>query len=223
MVAEPAGADFELLCSGSVDPLLRDSAMVSWTKDNLPVPPEFLQGRDRIRIPYLLSQHSGMYTCEIKTLLDVIRSGTELRVKTLEPQVLSPVALKIGKSMGSAVSIKCSAAGIPSPTLSFKFNGDEYSGRVLSRTSNQTISVLDVGSVTPVQEGEYTCLAVNEYGSSQGTAVLDVYSRTIILNGPADKVNKQILFYLPTQTLRKNNSVFQLNGSSLLLNVQCKI
>ena len=188
IVDKAAGSSLRLICSGVIDPVLADTAMISWSKQGVPVDQTHLEAAAVLSIPFLLGEHSGVYTCEITTLLDVVRRDVEVRVETLVPRVLSPVALRLGKSLGSSVSIKCSAAGLPPPTLLFKFNGDEYSGRLLSQTTNQTISVLDVGSVGPAQEGDYLCLAVNQYGSSQGTASLDVYSRTIILDGPSDQV-----------------------------------
>ena len=82
------------------------------------------------------------------------------------------------------------AKGIPAPTILFKHGGSEYSGRLVSTAENKATAVLDIIGVTGKDEGEYICLAVNEYGNSQGSVVLDVMKRTVILTGPSDIVLK---------------------------------
>ena len=120
--------------------------------------------------------------------MDRIRIETKLKVETVAPSLVSAQSSRKGEISGGQTSIECSATGVPAPNLVFKFREDEYSGRIVSRTRNLTAAVLDIHNLSQENEGEYTCLAVNEYGNSQAVSYLDVFSRTIILSGPSDTV-----------------------------------
>ena len=74
LVEVRAGEVLRLECSGVVDPLLADSALYSWTKDGAEVDEGWVHANHSLAIPYLLAQHAGIYVCQIRTLLDIIRN-----------------------------------------------------------------------------------------------------------------------------------------------------
>jgi len=185
------------------------SAVYSWSKDGTRLSDEWMQASSEVTDPngstsassslhvrYLLSEHAGRYVCEVRTRLDVVTIDTQLTVETAGARLVSPSpssstgspAVSIGQVVGGDTSIVCTATGIPSPNIIFKFRGDEYAGRLVARTVNTTTVALDMRGVGPRNQGEYTCLAVNEYGNSQAVTWLAVYMRTMIVSGPRDIV-----------------------------------
>ena len=136
---------------------------------------------------------------------------TRVEVRSHQPLILHH-AHEAGEVAGGRISLACTAQGIPPPAIKFKFGADEYTGRPAepgevaeavpggakvqaansnisnNNSNNSTTSVLDVRNLGPANEGEYTCLAVNEYGSDQASTQLHVYARTQILKGPSDRV-----------------------------------
>jgi hypothetical protein len=114
---------------------------------------------------------------------------TRVEVRTLPPRILQH-APRVGEVAGGQVSLLCTALGVPAPLIKFKFAGDEYTGRPANDASalNTTTAVLDIRNLGLGNEGEYSCLAVNEYGHDQASTQLHVYARTQILKGPSDRV-----------------------------------
>jgi len=114
---------------------------------------------------------------------------TRVEVRTLPPRILQH-APGVGEVAGGQVSLLCTALGVPAPLIKFKFAGDEYTGRPANDASalNTTTAVLDIRNLGLGNEGEYSCLAVNEYGHDQASTQLHVYARTQILKGPSDRV-----------------------------------
>lgn len=83
-------------------------------------------------------------------------------------------------ALGSNVTFTCPITqGIPQPSITWKFNGSNL------ETENVTLT-----QVQSHQEGNYTCLAVNEYGNDQIKVDLQVILPPIITKGPEDLVMK---------------------------------
>jgi hypothetical protein len=135
---------------------------------------------------------------------DEIQVRTRVEVRTQPPRILRH-APEAGQVAGGHINLTCTAVGIPAPAIKFKFGADEYTGRpaeagevaadpedaaatASEAATTTTSAVLEIRGLGAANEGEYTCLAVNEYGSSQAGTQLHVYTRTQIAKGPSDRV-----------------------------------
>jgi len=179
-----AGEPVMLDCSVNVDPLLEQTLTRKWIKDGTELNKGLIEGMDneKVYIKYLLAEKAGHYTCIVNTSLDSITIETELHVNTQPPRIVRfPDTL--GQIAGGNVSIECIAEGIPPPTISFKFGSDDFTGTNVDSNHNSTAMQLNFDTVTPQHSGDYTCLAVNEYGNQKSTTRLDVFERTVISTG----------------------------------------
>eukprot|EP00092_Neocalanus_flemingeri_P006891 GFUD01007439.1.p1 GENE.GFUD01007439.1~~GFUD01007439.1.p1 ORF type:complete len:1699 (-),score=403.24 GFUD01007439.1:397-5493(-) len=179
-----AGEPVVLDCSVNVDPLLEQTLTRKWIKDGTELSQGMIEGweDEQIYIKYLLAEKAGHYTCIVNTSLDSITIPTELHVNTQPPRIVRfPDTL--GQIAGGDVSIECIAEGIPPPTISFKFGNDDFTGTNIDSRHNSTTMQLNFDSVTPQHSGDYTCLAVNEYGNQKSTTRLDIFKRTVITTG----------------------------------------
>ena len=80
-----------------------------------------------------------------------------LQVMTELPKIQSPKMNVHRAALGSNVTFNCPITqGIPQPTISWKFNGSTL------HANSENISL---SNVQANQEGNYTCLAVDEYGN----------------------------------------------------------
>ena len=76
------------------------------------------------------------------------------------------------------VELRCTVTGIPVPDISFKFGEEELppdtQELVMDNSEDNSTSVDNstshtrVASVSAARAGDYTCLAVNMYGSDRG-------------------------------------------------------
>ena len=70
------------------------------------------------------------------------------------------------------VELRCTVTGIPVPDISFKFGEEELppdtQDLVMDNSEDNSTSHTRVASVAAVRAGDYTCLAVNMYGSDRG-------------------------------------------------------
>ena len=179
-----AGEPVLLDCSVNVDPLLEQTLTRKWIKDGIELSKGLIEGLndEKVYIKYLLAEKAGHYTCIVNTSLDSITVATELHVNTQPPRIVRfPDTL--GQIAGGNVSIECIAEGIPPPTISFKFGSDDFTGTKVDSSHNSTAMQLNFDTVTPQHSGDYTCLAVNEYGNQKSTTRLDIFERTVISTG----------------------------------------
>lgn len=183
-----AGEPVILDCSVTVDPLLEQTLTRKWIKDGIELSKGLIEGSgdEQVYIQYLLAEKAGKYTCIVGTSLDTISLVTELHVKTSPPRIVwFPHSL--GQVSGGNVSIECIAEGIPPPTITFKFGSDDFTGTNVDSDHNSTAMQLNFNTVTPHHSGDYSCLAVNEYGNQKSTARLEIFQRTIISTGLASQ------------------------------------
>jgi len=179
-----AGQPVELDCSVNVDLLLEQTLTRKWIKDGIELSKGLIEGAgdEKVYIQYLLAEKAGQYTCIVNTSLDSISMATELHVNTQPPRIVRfPDTL--GQIAGGNVSIECMAEGIPPPTITFKFGNDDFTGTNIDSDHNSTTTQLNFDTVTPQHSGDYTCLAVNEYGNQKSTTRLDIFKRTLISTG----------------------------------------
>uniref|UniRef100_A0A667ZMU4 Fibroblast growth factor receptor n=1 Tax=Myripristis murdjan TaxID=586833 RepID=A0A667ZMU4_9TELE len=109
-------------------------------------------------------------------------SSEENKLSTLAPQWIMPE--KMEKQLhavpaSKTVKFRCQATGNPTPSLRWYKNGKEF--RKDQRIGGFKVDhmwTLIMESVVPSDEGNYTCVVQNEYGSLKHTYLLDVVERS---------------------------------------------
>lgn len=175
-----AGSSLVFNCSAQVDPGLGPFGVeTSWLKDGIAL---LSESGSSITIPYLIDrEHSGNYTCLVKTSVDSISLSQVVRVITSPPKITKKASQEtsIVVGQGENVTLKCSlSSGIPTPTIKWKFDSE-----ILGHTEE-----LNLSQVLSDKDGIYTCLAVNEYGSDSLKFNLSVILPPQITEGPEDIV-----------------------------------
>ena len=74
------------------------------------------------------------------------------------------------------IELKCAVSGSPIPSLSWLKNGDELSSQDAAQVRYyEGRAVLTISSVTSSDSGMYQCLAENNVGNVQATAIVIVH------------------------------------------------
>uniref|UniRef100_A0A667ZW00 receptor protein-tyrosine kinase n=1 Tax=Myripristis murdjan TaxID=586833 RepID=A0A667ZW00_9TELE len=110
-------------------------------------------------------------------------SSEENKLSTLAPQWIMPE--KMEKQLhavpaSKTVKFRCQATGNPTPSLRWYKNGKEFrkDQRIGGFKIRDHMWTLIMESVVPSDEGNYTCVVQNEYGSLKHTYLLDVVERS---------------------------------------------
>ncbi|XP_023379528.1 matrix-remodeling-associated protein 5 [Pteropus vampyrus] len=117
-----------------------------------------------------------------------------------KPFFHDPVTEKITATAGHTISLNCSAAGSPPPTLRWVLpNGTELaSGRQLHRFYHKSDGRLHVSGLSPGDAGAYRCVARNAAGHSERLVSLKVGLR----KAPASSPQHSVVSILNGETLR---------------------
>ena len=79
---------------------------------------------------------------------------------------------------GDSVTFKCIAMAEPDHSIQWEFNGQIISANsskyILSGVNAMDISMLTIINVVTEDVGEYTCNAINEHGTANASATLEV-------------------------------------------------
>ena len=87
------------------------------------------------------------------------------------------------------VELRCTVTGIPVPDISFKFGEEELPPDTQElvmdnsedNSEDNSTSHTRVASVAAARAGDYTCLAVNMYGSDRGHVTVGVVRMIMIV------------------------------------------
>ena len=85
------------------------------------------------------------------------------------PQIIRPPE-SAAVQVGDPVMLTCVSQGIPPPTVTFYFNGEEMKEDDLI-TINDTNHIVTITSVDESHDGEYSCSANSVAGSVESNAV----------------------------------------------------
>ncbi|XP_012591877.2 hemicentin-1 [Microcebus murinus] len=126
---------------------------------------------------------AGIYTCVATNIAGSDETEITLHiqepptVEDLEPPYNTPFQERV---VSQRVAFPCPAKGNPKPTIKWLHNGRELTGREPGISILEDGTLLDIASVTPYDNGEYICVAVNEAGTTERKYNLKVHVPPVI-------------------------------------------
>nr|XP_036865807.1 hemicentin-1 [Manis javanica] len=178
-----AGQRVDLPCNAQGMPL----PVITWSKDGSAM---LVDGVQHISSPdgtlsinQAVLSDAGIYTCVATNIAGSDETEIALRVQepptleALEPPYDTPFQERVAKQR---IAFPCPTKGTPKPTIKWLWNGRELTGREpgISILEDGTLLVID--SVTPHDNGEYICVAVNEAGTTERKYNLKVHVPPVI-------------------------------------------
>ncbi|XP_014485965.1 PREDICTED: Down syndrome cell adhesion molecule-like protein Dscam2 isoform X3 [Dinoponera quadriceps] len=173
------GKSAYLTCTASGFP----QAVLYWLKDGQPLRTGArvrTVSRERISVTSVAREDRGMYQCFVRNEYEIAQGIAELRLGEIAPQL---VYRFIEQTMqpGPSVSLKCSAAGNPTPQISWLLDGFPLpqNDRLLIgqyvTVYGDVISHVNITTVKPEDGGEYECIAGSRAGEARHSARLNIY------------------------------------------------
>ncbi|KAI5614770.1 hemicentin-1 isoform X1 [Silurus asotus] len=112
----------------------------------------------------------GVYTCVASNLVGQDEAGIQLQVQVppvvevSEPPFNSPLQERVANQR---IAFPCQAKGLPQPVIKWFRNGEELTGNEPGVSILEDGTLLILASVSPLDNGEYTCTAANDAGSTE--------------------------------------------------------
>ncbi|XP_055933759.1 contactin-like isoform X2 [Argiope bruennichi] len=172
----------------------------TWLKNGKELKLDYLDSNDinRYRIyENILSidnvneRDQGMYQCKATNHLGSSYSSGQLRVITMKPSFAKfPLNDEMFAAEQGNITIPCRPEAAPFPDFTWKRNN-------IILSSNSRLRILPNGylHINPVQrsdEGRYTCIAKNQYGSDYTEGLLIVLSLPRMIDAPNPKVKSVV-------------------------------
>ncbi|XP_023559876.1 hemicentin-1 [Octodon degus] len=177
------GHRVDIPCNAQGSPL----PVVTWFKEGQTI---LIDGVQHISDPdgtlsinQAMLSDAGIYTCvatniagsdETEIMLHVQEPPT---MEDLEPPFNTPFQERVANQR---VVFPCPTKGIPKPTIKWLRNGRELTGREPGISILEDDALLVLASVTPHDNGEYICVAVNEAGTTERKYNLEVHVPPVI-------------------------------------------
>ncbi|KAL6426412.1 hypothetical protein ACFW04_009120 [Cataglyphis niger] len=173
------GKSAYLTCTASGFP----QAALYWLKDGQPLRTGArvrTVSSERISVTSVAREDRGMYQCFVRNEYEMAQGIAELRLGEIAPQL---VYRFIEQTMqpGPSVSLKCSAAGNPTPQISWLLDGfplpqnDKLLIGQYVTVYGDVISHVNITSVKAEDGGEYECIAGSRAGEARHSARLNIY------------------------------------------------
>nr|XP_058956060.1 vascular endothelial growth factor receptor 3-like isoform X2 [Pocillopora verrucosa] len=165
----PLNSTFGKDCFKQGDP----PVSVNWTKDG-----EALSNNNTLNIEHVTFNERGFYECVAENLFGKVNISFWIDV-TVSPQILLP---PVNQSVieGDPVSFTCRAKGVPTPKLTWTFDG----GKLLPGINQKNFeresfleSSLQMQRATKEMEGSYKCTAENKANRINYSATLQVFEK----------------------------------------------
>ncbi|XP_046745786.1 Down syndrome cell adhesion molecule-like protein Dscam2 isoform X2 [Diprion similis] len=177
------GKDTEFQCAVSGQP----TPVISWTKDGLPLR-DTSSSRIRVaghsgstlHITGVSRDDRGMYQCFAKNDYEMVQATAELRLGDASPQLVYKF-IEQTIQPGPSVSLKCIAAGNPTPHFTWTLDGfalpqnDRFVIGQYVTVHGDVISHVNVSAVRVEDGGEYRCTASNRVSKVHHSARLNIY------------------------------------------------
>ncbi|XP_061490012.1 hemicentin-1 isoform X2 [Rhineura floridana] len=156
--------------------------MITWFKDQNPILVDNRQygisPDGALSISKILLSDSGLYKCvasniaghdEAEIMIHVQEPPT---VGALDPPYNTPLQERVANER---IAFPCPVKGTPKPLIKWLYNNRELTGNEPGISILEDGTLLVIASVTPYNNGEYICVAVNEAGSTEKTYNLKVH------------------------------------------------
>ncbi|XP_011902754.1 PREDICTED: hemicentin-1 isoform X2 [Cercocebus atys] len=136
-----------------------------------------------LSIDQAMPSDAGIYTCVATNIAGTDETEITLHVQEpptvedLEPPYNTPFQERVANQR---IAFPCPAKGTPKPTIKWLHNGRELTGREPGISILEDGTLLVIASVTPYDNGEYICVAVNEAGTTERKYNLKVHVPPVI-------------------------------------------
>ncbi|KAK5869646.1 hypothetical protein PBY51_024348 [Eleginops maclovinus] len=156
---------------------------LTWTRDGqmYPVSPDGSLAFRNVGLA-----HEGTYTCTATNTAGRDEARVQLLVQVppvveiLEPPFNSPLQERVANQQ---IAFPCPAKGLPKPVIRWLRNGQELTGNEPGVSILEDGTLLILASVSPLDNGEYVCAAVNDAGSTERKYQLKVNVPPLIRDG----------------------------------------
>ncbi|XP_052593110.1 hemicentin-1 isoform X2 [Peromyscus californicus insignis] len=161
--------------------------VITWLKSGRPVLTEGVQHPRNpdgtLSIEQAVISDAGVYTCiatniagsdEAEATLHVQEPPT---VEDLQPPFNTPFQERLANQR---ITFPCPAKGTPKPTIKWLHNGREVTGQEPGVSILEDGALLVIASLTPHNNGEYICVAINEAGTTERKYHLKVHVPPVI-------------------------------------------
>ncbi|XP_077934173.1 hemicentin-1 [Halichoerus grypus] len=136
-----------------------------------------------LSIDQAMLSDAGLYTCVATNIAGSDETEITLQVQEpptledLEPPYNTPFQERVANER---IAFPCPAKGTPKPTIRWIWNGRELTGREPGISILEDGTLLVIASVTPSDNGEYICVAINEAGTTEKKYNLKVHVPPVI-------------------------------------------
>ncbi|XP_022603168.1 hemicentin-1 [Seriola dumerili] len=140
---------------------------VTWTKDGKSYP---VSHDGSLALRNVGLDDEGTYTCTATNTAGRDEARIQLLVQVppvvevLEPPFNSPLQERVANQR---IAFPCPAKGLPKPVIRWLRNGQELTGNEPGVSILEDGTLLILASVSPLDNGEYVCAAVNDAGSTE--------------------------------------------------------
>ncbi|ELV11507.1 Hemicentin-1 [Tupaia chinensis] len=177
------GQRVDIPCNAPGTPL----PVITWYKDGSPVLTDGVQHLSdpdgTLSINQAMLSDAGTYTCVATNIAG--RDETEITLHVQEPPTLedpeppynTPFQERVANQR---IAFPCPVKGTPIPTIKWLHNGRELTGKEPGVSILEDGSLLVIASVTPYDNGEYICVAINEAGTTERKYNLKVHVPPVI-------------------------------------------
>ncbi|MBN3312119.1 HMCN1 protein, partial [Atractosteus spatula] len=168
--------DIPCIAQGLPKPLIR------WLKDGSALQLEGTQysssPEGTLTISGVSLANDGIYTCVASSVAGQDEAEIQLQVQVppvvedLEPPYNTPFQERVANQR---IAFPCPAKGTPKPVIKWLRNGHELRGTEPGVSILEDGTLLILASLSPLDNGEYTCVAVNEAGTTERKYQLKVH------------------------------------------------
>ncbi|XP_053178575.1 hemicentin-1 [Scomber japonicus] len=140
---------------------------ITWTKDGKRYP---VSSDGSLAFSHVQLEDGGTYTCTATNTAGRDEARIQLQVQVppvvevLEPPFNSPLQERVANQR---IAFPCPAKGLPKPVIRWLRNGQELTGNEPGVSILEDGTLLILASVSPLDNGEYVCAAVNDAGSTE--------------------------------------------------------
>ncbi|XP_061624718.1 hemicentin-1 isoform X2 [Phyllopteryx taeniolatus] len=135
--------------------------------------------RHQLEITGVQMADGGTYTCKVSNVAGQV--DRTFRLAVYVPPVLDgPVQEALNFTLGSHVSLRCEASGVPVPSITWLKDGTPIESSLQWQWSSRG-NRLELGPLTLSHAGTYTCVAKNSEGQEQKDYILSVQVSPTIL------------------------------------------